>query len=261
MARRDFSIVVPRNPDLLMALADKILQKHYQDGTASKMNPTMAEQLQVKLDTARTENTRCNELIRQKEKLNEERNLLLGLHKSQNTYSEGTVRSIITAARDVLMGHYRGNERMLGDWGYTVNSPKGAVRVIVPSNADALIALAKHVMQKHYNDGSNSLLKDLAWDVLNNKLYEAEMKLEEARKANRDKEKATQLRNIALGLDKGQTSKTANTVKYIVKSVRDLLLGIFRGREQELGDWGFEVNAGGNKKNSASEEEETPTEV
>lgn len=253
MARRNFSIVVPRNPELLIALADKILQKHYQDGTLSKINAATAQQLQDKLNAARTENTRQNELNRLKEKLNEERSLLLGLHDTQNAYSEGTVLYIITAARDILLGQYRGNERVLGDWGYTVNSPKGAVQVIIPRNANELIALAKKVMEKHYLDGGASLLKDLPLDVLNNKLYEAETKQEEARKANRDKEKATQMRNIALGLDQGQTSKTPNTVKYIVKSVRDLLLGTFRGREQELGDWGFEVNR---NTSSAAEEKE-----
>ncbi len=253
MARRDFSIVVPRNPELLIALADKNLQKHYQDGAASKINQTLAQQLQVKLDTARTENNRRNELDRLKEKLNEERNLLLGLHDSQNAFTEGTVFYFVAAARDILLGHYRSNERMLGDWGFVVNSPKGAAQIIIPRNADALIALAKKVMEKHYMDGEASLLKDLAWDVLNNRLYEAEMKLEEARKANRDKEKATQMRNIALGIDKGQTSKTPNTVKYIVKAIRDVLLGTYRGREQELGDWGFEVNR--STSNDAEERE------
>ncbi len=242
MARRDFSIVVPRNAELLIALADNILRKHYQDGTASKINSTLAGQLQAKLDIARTEHNRRNELDRQKEKLNEERNLLLGLHDSQNAYSEGTVRSIITAVRDILLGQYRGNERALGDWGFTVNSPKGKVQVIIPRNADELIVLAKKVIEKHNLDGGASLLHDLDWNTLGSKLYDAEMKLEEARQVSRDKEKATQARNIALGIDRGQNSKTPNTVKYIVKSIRDTLLGLFRGREQELGDWGFEVN-------------------
>ncbi|MDX1940742.1 MAG: hypothetical protein SFU99_09340 [Saprospiraceae bacterium] len=253
MSRNYFSVVIPTNADKLLSLADKNLQKHYQDGNASKISQALAQQLQEKLDTARTENNRRNELDRLKERLNEERNLLLGLHDSQNTYSEGTVRSIITAARDILLGQYRGNERMLGDWGFVVNSPKGKIQVIIPKNADELIALAKKVMEKHYMDGGASLLQDLAWDVLNNRLYEAEMKLEEARKANRDKEKATQMRNIALGIDKGQTSKTPNTVQYIVRAIRDVLLGTFRGREQELGDWGFEVNR---STSSVSEERE-----
>ncbi|MBK7872230.1 MAG: hypothetical protein IPJ74_16925 [Saprospiraceae bacterium] len=253
MSRNYFSVVIPTNADKLLSLADKILQKHYQDGAASKINETLAQALQQKQDIARVENVRQGELDRLKEKLNEERTLLLGWHDTQNAYTEGTVRSIVTAARDILMGNYRGNERILGDWGFVVNSPKGKVQVIIPKNADELIALAKKVMEKHYMDGGGSLLNDLPWEVLNNRLYEAEMKLEEARKANRDKEKATQTRNIALGIDKGQSSKTPNTVKYIVKSVRDLLLGTFRGREQELGDWGFEVNR---NTSSAAEERE-----
>ena len=242
MRRKYFRVIIPTNADQLMALAQRVLQKHYQDGSNSKIALDVANLLQGKLDIARAEHTRLQELERRREKLNEERNLLLGSNGGPTSYLEGTVRYIISAARDILMGKYRGNERALGDWGFTVNSPKGRVQVIIPRNADELIALAKNVMQKHYNDGSASLLHDLDWDLVSNKLYEAEMKLEEARQVNRDKEKATQARNIALGIDKGQTSRTPNTVKYIVKSIRDTLLGLFRGREQELGDWGFEVN-------------------
>ncbi len=242
MPRRNFSIIVSNNADQLIALARRILQKYQQDGSVSTIPPTLLEQLQNKLDTAQTEHARLQELNRRREKLTEERNLLLGLHNSQNTFTEGTPLYAVTASRDILLGQYRGNERQLGDWGYTVNSPKGKVQVVIPRTADELINLTKSVMQKHYNDGNSSLLNSLSWDGVSNKLYEAEMKLEEARQINRDKEKATQARNIALGIDHGQSSKTPNTVKYIVRVVRDVLLGVYRGKEQILGDWGFEVN-------------------
>lgn len=246
MGRKYIRVVIPENADQLFALVDKILQKHYQDGTASLLSSVLCEQLQTQLDIARNEHNRRNELERKKEKYNEERNLILGLHENQNSSTPGTVRYFVTATRDILLGQYRGNERQLGDWGFTVNSPKGAVQIIIPTNADQLIALAKKVMQKHYEDGASSPLNSLDWNVLNTRLYEAEMKLEEGRKLSRDKETATQARNLALGIEKGQNSKTPNTVQYLVKSVRDTLLGIFRGREQELGNWGFEVNTSAN---------------
>lgn len=242
MPRRNFSVVVPDSTDKMLTLAAQIQQKHYQDGSASLIPATLIDTLQQLVSVARTEYDRRNDLDRQKEKRNEERNLILGLRESQNASTPGTVRYIVTAARDILRGHFRGNERALGDWGYVVNSPKGAVQVIIPLRAAALIELAKLVMQKHYNDGSSSLLQSLDWNTLNTRLYEAEQKLQEGQALNRDKEKATQALHIALGTDKGQSSKTPNTVQYIVRAVRDLLLGNFRGREQELGAWGFEVN-------------------
>lgn len=253
MSKRYFKVVIPTNADRLFALTNRILQKHQQDGATSKLSPTLADQLQTQLNTARTENERRNELDRQKEKLNEERNLILGLHDTQNSFTEGTVRYFLAAARDILLGQYRGNERVLGDWGYVVNSPKGAVQVIIPRRTEPLVALAKSVLQKHYNDGANSLLSSLNLDNLQQRLYEAEQKLNEAGQTSRDKEKATQTRNIALGIDRGQNSKTPNTVAYMVRSVRDVLLGSFRGREQELGAWGFEVNASVSEASYGSE--------
>lgn len=242
MKTRTFSVIVPDNPDLLLALASRIWKKHQQDGDNSILPTLLMESFQIKLGIARAENTRSKDLDRLKEKLIEERNLLLGLHRTQNAYSEGTVRYFVTAVRDVLLGHYRGSERMLGNWGYAVNTPKKAVRILIPTGPNLLIQLAKDILQKHDNDGASSLLHHLDMEALRTKLYKAEKAQEEAGKASRDKENATQTRNLALGIERGQTSKTPNTVKYIVKSIRDLLLGYFRGREQELGDWGFEVN-------------------
>jgi hypothetical protein len=245
MSRHSFRVVVPTNTEKLLLLSENILQKNAQDGTLSPIPTALTDQLQQLLFAARAEHNRRNDLDRQKEKHNEDRDLILGVNKTQTAHSPGTVRYMVTAARDILLGHYRGKERTLGDWGFVVNSPKGAVQVIIPRRAEPLITLAKLLMQKHQSDGSNSLLKNLDWNTLNMRLYEAEQKFQEAQALSREKEKATQTRNIALGTDKGQSSKTPNTVQYIVRAVRDLLLGNFRGREQELGAWGFEVNFNG----------------
>lgn len=242
MARRNFSVVVPDNPEKLLTLAELILQKYYQDNINGLLPSAWMDQLQQLVTIASTENDRSKELERRREKLIEERDLILGSNDKKSTYLNSTMKYFLVAARDVLLAHFRGNERALGDWGYEVNSPKNAVQVIIPRNAEKIITLAKLIMQKHYNDGGNSVLQSLNLDIVNTRLYEAEQKLQEAQAANREKEKATQLRNIALGLDKGQNTKTGNTIKYIVRAVRDLLLGVYRGSEQMLGDWGFEVN-------------------
>jgi hypothetical protein len=53
----------------------------------------------------------------------------------------------------------------------------------------------------------------------------------------RDAETATQNRDIALGTDRS----TQGTVNYYVAAAREMLLGIYKGNEQKLGDWGFTV--------------------
>lgn len=253
MNRRYLKVVISNNPDLLIALGDKILQKHYQDGPDSVIPATLSEQIQIKLDVARAMHERRHELERQKEKCNEERRQLLGLSDVKNSYSDNTVRYFVIAARDILLGQYRGNARTLGDWGFTVNSPKGVARVLIPNKADPMIKLAKAIMQKHYSDGESSPLKALDWEQFSTILSEAEQKLEEGRRLDREKEIATQARNIALGLDKGQNSQTPKNLKYLIKSVRDVLLGIYRGRERELGNWGFEVHDGTGSPNSKTD--------
>jgi len=53
----------------------------------------------------------------------------------------------------------------------------------------------------------------------------------------RDAETATQNRDLALGTN----DPVKGTVLNYVRSVRDILSGIYKGNEQKLGDWGFDV--------------------
>ena len=57
-------------------------------------------------------------------------------------------------------------------------------------------------------------------------------------KLYRDAETATENRDIALGAN----NPVKGTVTAYVRSVRDILSGIYKGNEQKLGDWGFEVD-------------------
>src|SRR5690606_35677675 len=76
-----------------------------------------------------------------------------------------------------------------------------------------------------------------------NTLYTlAQTKDDLAEKYKRDKESAFFLRNQLIGLAKGQTRSTPNTLLNFIVSSRDILLGYYKGSEQLLGDWGFEVN-------------------
>ena len=59
----------------------------------------------------------------------------------------------------------------------------------------------------------------------------------------RDAEKATEKRDLALGT--GGAIK--GTVEYYIKASRDILLGVHKGNEQTLGDWGFEVDTSARK--------------
>lgn len=54
-------------------------------------------------------------------------------------------------------------------------------------------------------------------------------------------ELATQDRDRALGKAKGQNTKTRGTALYLITSIRDILMGLYRGNERKLGEWGYTV--------------------
>ncbi|HSY74112.1 MAG TPA: hypothetical protein VK810_01470 [Dongiaceae bacterium] len=111
-------------------------------------------------------------------------------------------------------------------------------RVSIPKNPDDLIALAKSIGTKHTADGAGSPLTALNMADMGIKTTAADTQNQASAKLYRDAETATQNRDIALGADK----TTQGTVNYYVSSVRDMLLGLFKGNEQKLGDWGFTVD-------------------
>ncbi len=242
MAGRLFTVVIPRQPDPTNTLGTDILSKHTADGAASPIPAAMATQLQAKLDEGDAKYTLQKDLDKWKEKYTEERNLLLGLDVNQTSNTEGTVLFYVTSIRDFLLGQFRGAERKLGDWGFIVNSPKGKPQVNIPRNPEKLIKLGQGIIRKHEEDDEASILTSFNMAAMATLVTNADTNNGLAAKANRDKEKATQARNIALGTAKGQNRKTVGTAIYLICSIRDILLGIYRGREQSLGDWGFEVN-------------------
>ena len=112
------------------------------------------------------------------------------------------------------------------------------MRVNIPSNPDQLIQLAQRIKDKHTADGAASPLASLNMAEMGAKTTTADTENKQAAKSRRDAEKATQNRDLALGVGAG----TAGTVDTYVRSVRDVLLGIHKGNEQKLGDWGFEID-------------------
>ena len=111
-------------------------------------------------------------------------------------------------------------------------------RVNIPTNPDALVALAKSISDKHVADGAGSPLAGLNMADLATKTATADTQNQASKKAYRDAELATQNRDLALGAGKS----TQGTVNYYVAAARDLLLALNKGNEQKLGDWGFTVD-------------------
>lgn len=117
---------------------------------------------------------------------------------------------------------------------------KNNYRIDIPGNPDDLIALGKKIKDKHVALGDNSPIKGVKdIDLFAGKLTTADTKNELSKQLYRDAEKATQDRDLPLG-HVGQLRE--QTVRYWVTSARDVLLGLNKGNEQALGDWGFTVD-------------------
>jgi hypothetical protein len=118
----------------------------------------------------------------------------------------------------------------------------------MPNNADGLIGLAKRILAKDTALADASPVKNIKdWGQFPTITATAETNNNASTDLYRQAEQATQNRDNALG--KGGQMKP-NTVRYFVAAARDVLLGINKGNEQALGEWGFDVSysAAGNGK-------------
>lgn len=117
--------------------------------------------------------------------------------------------------------------------------PNPNFSVTIPGNPQELGGLSQRILDKHVLDGVGSVLLPLDMADMQAKTTLAKIRDAAASQLNRDKETAFEARDLALGIDDGNPA----TVDFYVKSARDILLGIYKGREQKLGDHGFNVNA------------------
>ena len=116
------------------------------------------------------------------------------------------------------------------------------VRVIIPENAKGLIDLANKIIKKYKADNSKSPLSGFSMTDMENKNTIAGKKHTLAKKLSREAEAAIKARNLALGKGKDQQSTTPGTILFYVTSIRDMLLGLFKGQEHKLRNWGFDVD-------------------
>ncbi len=110
-------VIIPKNPDDLIALAKSIGTKHTADGTGSPLASLNIADFSAKTTTADTQNQASSKLYRDAETATQNRDLALGADR----VTQGTVNYYVAAVRDILLGIYKGNEQKLGAWGFTVD--------------------------------------------------------------------------------------------------------------------------------------------
>jgi len=119
---------------------------------------------------------------------------------------------------------------------------KQTFSVDVPTNPDELIALAFKLLAKDTALGANSPFKNIKnWSAFSALNGTADTNNGTSKTLYQQAEEATQQRDIALG-QSGVLKE--NTVRWFVNSARDVLLGLNKGSEQQLGEYGFNVTYG-----------------
>jgi len=132
---------------------------------------------------------------------------------------------------------------------------KKQVRVKVPRNAAKLIELAMNILKKEAGSPAGSKASELLAGI-NMKDFEGKTSASDtehtrALQLKKDSETSVDVRNHTLGIAKDQLSTTDGTVYFYAKAIRDVLLGIYKGQEHKLGDWGFEVDASPKRSSTA----------
>lgn len=124
------------------------------------------------------------------------------------------------------------------------------IRVIIPDNVIEKIELSDRVIAKHLADGAGSQLLGLNMADFEGKNTISKTKHALAKQLERDAENATEDRDLALGIHESQNAQTPGTVDFYLRSIRDVLLGLHKGQEQNLGDWGFVVDTSPKQPNT-----------
>ncbi len=122
------------------------------------------------------------------------------------------------------------------------------VRVNLPiSDADKFIMLIGAIIAKHEQDPATSKLDPTEVAELKTLLSVAKPYREEAAKLRKEAQAAQEQYTLALGIGKGQTSKTKGTCYNLVTRIRKRLLLEFEGNEEQLGTYGLQVVIGASK--------------
>jgi hypothetical protein len=122
------------------------------------------------------------------------------------------------------------------------------VRVKVPTNKpEDFLKLLGSVLKKHKQMGAKSPLTSL--HMVNMKNFEtmltnAEQLRAKAEELRQQSENLMQQANTTIGVAKGQTAHTPNTLYSALVAVRDYLLVLNKGNEEFLSEWGFNVVVG-----------------
>ena len=119
---------------------------------------------------------------------------------------------------------------------------KTTTKVEIPVHKpDELINSGEDLLKKHVELAEKSPLNGLDMETFAKNLNNAKARRADAKKLHDQAELLNQQAGLSLGTDPSQNTKTPGTVYSTLTSVRDILLGLYKGQEKKLSEWGFDV--------------------
>jgi len=252
MSRRNVRVDLPIGSiDGTTKLADKILAKHnaLEAGTGSpltgQVDMTVFDNLLTDAKDARVpaEADRA-----QKEAWNDQALTVIGIGEGQNLQVKNTVYSFVNTVHKFLKNKYKNNEEQAELHGFdvTVSQVAGRRRVnfhVPYKSAQGLLDLAASIINKHNTDGGSSVLVPVVIDMalFETKHNQAVQLRDDAAAADADSQAANQLARNLCGYGVGQTANTPDTLYFYLTQIRDFLLVVHAGNEEQLETWGFPV--------------------
>jgi hypothetical protein len=231
-------------------LTDDILERHNDLGPGSPLNDPELDMagLAVQNATHQTKRSDGNNLHGQAEPLIQAADTALGVEEGQSIDTVGTVYNVTGRIRDRLLYFYPGKEEEATTFGFNVlvneAGGKRTVSMEIPiKSPKAMLDLGDQILERHAELGAGSPLNipelDMAAFASQHDLHTTKRK--DGNKKHGLGEVAIQKADRALGTEEGQTKDVVGTVYNIVTRVRDKLLFVHPGEEEELTTYGFNV--------------------
>lgn len=121
-----------------------------------------------------------------------------------------------------------------------------SVRIDVPYNSpEQAIDLGQSIIDQHTQLGADSPIPPNLVAKLTPKVTAAVTKRKTAIKMKKDAEALMQEAGNEIGIGKGMTTTTPDTGMFVITQIRDILAGAYKGNEEKISTFGFNVVVSG----------------
>lgn len=253
MSRKNVRVDLPiGNVDGSITLSNSIKKRHDELVANPGYSPLNGQidmlQFDLLLTSMKANRTPAVTDTRQKQVWNEQALTVIGIAAGQNLQVKNTVYWHINKVYKFMVFKFKGNEEQASLWGFNVvvseKNGRRNVRFKIPYlSPQGLLDLATDIISKHTGDAAASILLPPLFDMADMaaKSNLAIQLREDAETKNQNAQAGNELARNQCGYGQGQTSQTPDTLYWYFTQIRDLLLVVHEGNEEQLSIWGFNV--------------------